>query len=99
MIELLLLLLFRIGVQHFYNDVSMDRATLFTSVIRGGEGRLLTTLTLDDDALGAPPIDFAHLYVLNLVTRLGVLDDLRHYSLFSLSQPANGPNKIRRHVL
>src|ERR671932_2572471 len=42
---------------------------------RAGEGQPLTTFALDDDALGAPPVNPAELHLLYLVVPPGSFDD------------------------
>src|ERR687885_2211868 len=42
---------------------------------RAGEGQPLTTFALDDDALGAPPVNPAELHLLDLVVPPGSFDD------------------------
>jgi hypothetical protein len=91
-------LILRTGFQPYFfdDDVSIARATLCTGVIRGGEGQLLTAVALDHEALGTPPVDLAHRYVLNLITCLNVLDDFRHSSSSPFPHPRTGTiRKVR----
>jgi hypothetical protein len=65
---------------HFFDEGSMiGPALAATGLLRGREGGCAATLALDHDALGTPPVDFAHLYVLDLVTRFDALYNLRHF--------------------
>src|SRR3954464_15533873 len=58
---------------------------------RGREGRVLAALlALNQDVLGAPPVDLAHGYVLNLVVHVEALNHLRHRLLLSLSPSSSG---------
>src|SRR5829696_5887738 len=59
----------------------MIRAALAAGGSEGTESRFLPAGAFDQDVRGAPPVDFTHLYVLNLVVRLDALDDLRHWHL------------------
>src|SRR5215212_4411371 len=74
------------------------RAALTAGASEGTESRFLTADAFDQDVGGAPPVDFAHLHVLNLVVRLDALDDLRHWHL-SLSPvaPSSGSSRMREY--
>src|SRR5919112_2053040 len=63
----------------------MIRAALTAGASEGTEGRFLTAGAFDQDVRGAPPVDLAHLHVLNLVVRLDALDDLRRLRHWPLS--------------
>jgi hypothetical protein len=73
-------LVLRMGfrLHYFFDDGSMiGPALVAAGLLRGREGA--AALALDHDALGTPPVDFAHRYVLDLVMRFDVLYDLRHF--------------------
>jgi hypothetical protein len=60
---------------------------LWAGALRTGESQPLATVTLDHNALRAPPIDRAELDLLNVVVSFGALDDLHRWtpSLLSLA--------------
>jgi hypothetical protein len=87
-------LILRTDVQHVFEDISIIRATLFASVLRGRGGWLLATLALDHDALWAPFIDLAPLHILNLVVGYETFDHLRHCVLLSLGSKKNAPFRM-----
>jgi hypothetical protein len=65
---------------HFFDEDSMICPTLAAAgLLRGREGEGAAALALDHDALGTPPVDLAHLYLLDLVTRFDALYNLRHF--------------------
>jgi hypothetical protein len=64
---------------YFFDDGPMVRPALAAGSHRGREGRVLAALlALNQDVLGAPPVDLAHLYILNLVVRFDTLNHFRH---------------------
>jgi hypothetical protein len=63
--------------QHFFDYGPMIRPALLTGSLGSREGLVLAALlALDHDALGTPPVNLAHLYVLNLVVCLDAPDYL-----------------------
>ena len=57
----------------------MIRPTLLTGVLGGRKGLVLTALlALDYDTLGTPPVNLAHLHILDLVVGVDPLYNLRH---------------------
>src|SRR5215217_5168416 len=74
-------LVLRTGLYQISDKGYVIRAALATGGSEGTEGRFLTAGAFDQDVRGAPPVDLAHLHVLNLVVRLDALDDLRHWHL------------------
>jgi hypothetical protein len=74
------LFFFGTGFQpYFFDDGPMVRPALAAGSRRGREGRVLAALlALNQDVLGAPPVDLAHLYILNLVVRFDTLNHFRH---------------------
>jgi hypothetical protein len=95
-------LLIGVRFQHFFDYEPMIRPALVTNVLGGRESLVVPALlALDHDALGTPPVDPAHLHVLNLVMRLDALDYLTSQLSsspvsVSVSPPANGHNKKTR---
>jgi hypothetical protein len=64
---------------YFFDGSPMIRPALTAGSRRGREGRVLAALlALNQDVLGAPPVDLAHLYLVNLVVRFDTLYHLRH---------------------
>jgi hypothetical protein len=74
-------------VQPFSDDGIVVCAAPVAGGRGGGEGRPLTAVALDHDALGAPGVDPAHLDLLHIVVRLGVLNNHRQSLPSSLSEP------------
>src|ERR687885_621016 len=50
------------------------RAAPLAGGLRAGEGRPLTTVTLDQEAFGAPSVYLTELHILDLITPFGVLE-------------------------
>jgi hypothetical protein len=71
-------LLTRTRLQHFFDDGPVVCATLDAGVLGGRESELLATAALNHDALGMPPVDFAHLYMLKLIVSFNTLNHFRH---------------------
>jgi hypothetical protein len=64
---------------YFFDGNPMIRPALAAGSLGGREGRVLAALlALNQNVLGAPPVDFAHRYILNLVVRVDALYHLRH---------------------
>src|SRR5215203_3417523 len=68
----------RTGYEHFFDNGRLIRPALGAGGFKGAEGQLLTAGAFDHNALGTPPVDLAHRYVLNLVVRLDAFYKSRH---------------------
>src|SRR5215216_6163830 len=55
------------------------------------DGKRLPTVAFNHDALGAPPVEGAHLHSLYLVVRFDVLNNLRHRLAGPFLPPALSP--------
>src|SRR4051794_25411005 len=61
------------------------------SILSTLDAKRLPTVAFNHDALGAPPVECAHLHFLNLVVRFDTLNNLRHRCRFP-SPPGPFPN-------
>src|SRR5215212_3565810 len=61
------------------------------SILSTLDGKRLPTVAFNYDALGAPPVECAHLHSLYLVVRFDVLNNLRHRLAGPFLPPALSP--------
>jgi hypothetical protein len=71
------------GYYHFFGKGRVIRPALGAGGFKGAESQLLTAGAFEHNALWAPPVDLAHLHVLNLVVGVDAVDYLRHLSILS----------------